>query len=118
MGFRYVKFYYNLFLIIISRDEKRQKKGSGSAFFFFFSDEDFFSCNNPYRDRFEANFGIQNWNVVRKLYDIGYPHDLLLKQILKQKLFEKTMVEFMKISVRLFFCFFPKIIIYFLQSYS
>lgn len=59
-------------------------------------DEDFFSCNNPYKDSFVDCFGIKTFNLIKKIYDIGSPYDSKMKQILKKKLFLKTKSEFMK----------------------
>jgi len=59
-------------------------------------DEDFFSCNNPYKDSFAACFGLRTFNLMKKIYEIGSPGDVALKRILKKKLFLKSKAEFMK----------------------
>jgi len=59
-------------------------------------DEDFFSCNNPYRDSFEACFGAKTFSLIKKIYDIGSPYDSKMRQILKSKLFLKSQKEFMQ----------------------
>lgn len=59
-------------------------------------DEDFFSCNNPYRDQFEVSFGKKNWDMIRKIYDIGDPYDKSLKTIMKKELWRHTESEYMK----------------------
>merc|ERR1712072_811753 len=58
-------------------------------------DEDFFSCNNPYRDNFAACFGDRTFRLMQKVYEIGCGPDQNVKKILKKKLFMKSKQEFM-----------------------
>lgn len=57
-------------------------------------DEDFFSCNNPYKDSFEASFGARTFQLMKKIYEIGSGPDVAVKNILKKKLFLKPKSEF------------------------
>jgi len=61
-------------------------------------DEDFFSCNNPHRDDFSACFGQKNWNLLRKIYDVGQPHDEGIEDFLKAKKFLLPESKFMKLK--------------------
>jgi len=64
-------------------------------------DEDFFSCNNPYRDGFEACFGKSTFTLLKTLYDTeialgdDYGEDLM-KNIFKKKLFVRSASEYAK----------------------
>jgi len=59
-------------------------------------DEDFYSCNNPHRDDFEACFGKQNWSQIKRLYDIGSPWDDEYEKILQKKIFLRKEDSFWK----------------------
>jgi len=61
-------------------------------------DEDFFSCNNPYRDNFAACFGDRTFRLMQKIYEIGCGPDRSVKQILKQRLFMKSESEYLQHS--------------------
>jgi hypothetical protein len=65
-------------------------------------DEDFFSCNNPYRDGFEACFGKSTFSLLRTLYDTEIDSDAdkydddIMKRIFTKKLFVRKPNEFFK----------------------
>lgn len=62
-------------------------------------DEDFFSCNNPYRDGFEACFGQQTFRLLRTLYDTeieANQDDEVMEEIFKKKIFIRTPKQFFK----------------------
>jgi len=65
-------------------------------------DEDFFSCNNPYRDGFEACFGKSTFTLLKTLYDSEIEHsgeqndDDLMKKIFNKKLFVRSSTEYLK----------------------
>jgi len=61
-------------------------------------DEDFFSCNNPHRDDFSACFGMKNWQLLRKIYDVGQPHDEGIEKFLKNKQFLQSQSKFLKLK--------------------
>jgi len=65
-------------------------------------DEDFFSCNNPYRDGFEACFGKSTFTLLRTLYDTEIDHagdnndNDLMKKIFNKKLFVRSSKEYLR----------------------
>jgi len=65
-------------------------------------DEDFFSCNNPYRDGFEACFGKSTFTLLKTLYDTEINHagdyndEDIMKKIFNKKLFVRSGSQFLK----------------------
>merc|ERR1712034_219615 len=65
-------------------------------------DEDFFSCNNPYRDGFEACFGKSTFTLLRTLYDTEINHagdyndEDIMKKIFNKKLFVRSSKEYLR----------------------
>jgi len=65
-------------------------------------DEDFFSCNNPYRDGFEACFGKKTFTLLRTLYETEIEHsgdyndNDLMKKIFNKKLFVRSATEYIR----------------------
>lgn len=60
-------------------------------------DEDFFSCNNPHRDDFSACFGLRNWHLLRKIYEVGQPYDENLKKVWTENQFLLSQKEFLQL---------------------
>lgn len=64
-------------------------------------DEDFFSCNNPYRDEFCDLFGQEMYNCLEEIYDYRDQSEGMdvMKQIYKQQLYNKPWQRFSKLKL-------------------